>query len=109
MARFDLLAWEYDLFGDFSCDLVVGDSVRKAFNFIEFEGDRPDENEATDVEPNPNMIQSLADLATTVIMAKHNNVHHVVPMDSEAMSHMREFSRLCDTRIRGDDDVQAQL
>jgi hypothetical protein len=41
MARFDLLAWEYDLFGDFSCDLVVGDSARKAFNFIEFEDAGP--------------------------------------------------------------------
>jgi hypothetical protein len=41
VARFDLLAWEYDLFGDFSCDLAVGDSVRKAFNFIEFEDAGP--------------------------------------------------------------------
>ncbi|NER96605.1 MAG: DUF4263 domain-containing protein [Symploca sp. SIO1B1] len=27
----------YDLFGDFVCDLVVGDSVKRSFCFIEFE------------------------------------------------------------------------
>jgi Domain of unknown function (DUF4263) len=41
IARFDLLAWEYDLFGDFSCDLVVGDSVKKTYSFIEFEDAGP--------------------------------------------------------------------
>lgn len=79
------------------------------FLIIEYEGDRPDENEATDVEPDPQMVQALADLATTVIMAKHNNIHHVVPMEPDAMKHMREFSKFCDEQIRGDDDIQAQL
>jgi hypothetical protein len=37
IARFDLLAWEYRLFGDFQCDIVVGDSITKAFTFIEYE------------------------------------------------------------------------
>src|SRR5688572_29570163 len=37
VARFDLVAWEYDLFGDFACDLAVGDSECKAYCFIEFE------------------------------------------------------------------------
>jgi hypothetical protein len=41
IARFDLLAWEYVLFGDFQCDIVVGDSVRKAYTFLEFEDARP--------------------------------------------------------------------
>jgi hypothetical protein len=35
--RFDRIAFEYDLFGDFSCDMVVGDSAKRAHNFIEFE------------------------------------------------------------------------
>jgi hypothetical protein len=35
--RFDRIAFEYDLFGDFSCDLVVGDSVKRSYNFVEFE------------------------------------------------------------------------
>jgi hypothetical protein len=35
--RFDLVAHEYDLFGDFACDLAVGDSERKVYGFIEFE------------------------------------------------------------------------
>jgi Domain of unknown function (DUF4263) len=39
--RFDRIAFEYELFGDFSCDLVVGDSVRKGYNFIEFEDAGP--------------------------------------------------------------------
>jgi len=35
--RSDLIAFEYDLFGDFSCDLVIGDSVRQSYCFVEFE------------------------------------------------------------------------
>ncbi len=37
ITRFELLAFQYQLFGDYSCDLVVGDSVRKAYGFIEWE------------------------------------------------------------------------
>jgi hypothetical protein len=33
----DLLAFDYQLFGDFSCDLVVGDSARKSFGLVEWE------------------------------------------------------------------------
>jgi hypothetical protein len=34
---FDAIAYEYDLFGDFACDLVVGDSQRRAFTLVELE------------------------------------------------------------------------
>jgi hypothetical protein len=37
MSRCDLVAYQYQLFGDFGCDLVVGDSARKLFGFIEWE------------------------------------------------------------------------
>jgi len=37
----DLVRHEYDLFGDFVCDVVVGDSRSGAFTFIEFEDARP--------------------------------------------------------------------
>ncbi len=37
----DRIAFEYDLFGDFKCDRVVGDSRRKAYSFIEFEEGGP--------------------------------------------------------------------
>lgn len=37
----DLLAWEYDLFGDFACDLAIGDSATKSYCFIEFEDAGP--------------------------------------------------------------------
>jgi hypothetical protein len=37
ITRFELLAYQYQLFGDFSCDVVVGDPVRKTFGFIEWE------------------------------------------------------------------------
>jgi hypothetical protein len=37
ISHFDQLAYQYPLAGDFTCDLVVGDSVNKAFSFIEFE------------------------------------------------------------------------
>ncbi|NET59170.1 MAG: DUF4263 domain-containing protein [Symploca sp. SIO2E6] len=33
----DRIAFEYDLFGDFACDLVIGDSTRRAYCFVEFE------------------------------------------------------------------------
>jgi hypothetical protein len=39
--RFNRLAFEFQLFGDFSCDLAVGDSVKKAYCFIEFEDAGP--------------------------------------------------------------------
>jgi hypothetical protein len=35
------MAWEYDLFGDFSCDLAVGDSRTKSYTFVEFEDAAP--------------------------------------------------------------------
>jgi len=41
IVAFDRVAWEYDLFGDFSCDLAVGDSVTKAYCFLEFEDAGP--------------------------------------------------------------------
>jgi hypothetical protein len=38
---FDLLAHEYDLFGDFTCDIVVGDSATKVYGFVELEDAAP--------------------------------------------------------------------
>jgi hypothetical protein len=37
----DRIAWEYDLFGEYAADLVVGDSVRRVYCFIEFEDAQP--------------------------------------------------------------------
>ncbi len=42
IVRYDLVAHELALFGDFTCDLVVGDSKSKAFAFIEFEDAAPE-------------------------------------------------------------------
>jgi hypothetical protein len=39
--RFDRLAFQFSLFGDFSCDLAVGDSAQKSYCFIEFENAGP--------------------------------------------------------------------
>jgi hypothetical protein len=33
----DRIAWEFDIFGDFACDLVVGDWTKGAYCFVEFE------------------------------------------------------------------------
>lgn len=33
----DRIAFEYDLFGDYKCDLVIGRSTKPAFCFVEFE------------------------------------------------------------------------
>ncbi len=37
----DRIALEYDLFGDYACDLALGDWNRKAYCFIEFEDAEP--------------------------------------------------------------------
>src|SRR5437773_550343 len=39
--RFDRLATEFNLFGDYACDLVIGDSASKNFCFVEFEDASP--------------------------------------------------------------------
>jgi hypothetical protein len=36
-AHMDLVSFQYQLFGDFGCDQVVGDSARNMFGFIEWE------------------------------------------------------------------------
>jgi len=36
----DRIAWEYDIFGDFACDLVIGDWARREYCFVEFEDAR---------------------------------------------------------------------
>jgi hypothetical protein len=40
--RFDRIAFEFPLFGDFTCDVAVGDSIKNAYCFIEFEDAGPD-------------------------------------------------------------------
>jgi hypothetical protein len=40
VGRFDCLAYEFDLFGDFACDLVVGDKSKQAYTLLEFEDAR---------------------------------------------------------------------
>lgn len=37
ITQYDLLAHEFDIFGDFTADLVIGDSHTKRFLFVEFE------------------------------------------------------------------------
>jgi Domain of unknown function (DUF4263) len=37
----NLLAWQYPIFGSFRCDFAVGDSLRNAYTFVEFEDARP--------------------------------------------------------------------
>ena len=37
LVKFDLIAHELDLFGDFCCDLVVGDSKKNTYVLVEFE------------------------------------------------------------------------
>jgi hypothetical protein len=39
--RFDRLAFQYPLFGDFTCDIAVGDSVKHTYCFVEFEDAGP--------------------------------------------------------------------
>lgn len=36
----DRIGWEFDIFGDFACDLVVGEWATRTYSFIEFEDAR---------------------------------------------------------------------
>lgn len=40
--RYNQLAYEYSLFGDFDCDLVAADAQARSYCFVEFEDARPD-------------------------------------------------------------------
>ena len=40
ISQLDRIAWEFDIFGDFRCDLAVGDWEKGAYCFIEFEDAR---------------------------------------------------------------------
>lgn len=42
IALVDRIAWEFDIFGDFACDLAVGEWDRGAYCFVEFEDARKD-------------------------------------------------------------------
>jgi hypothetical protein len=42
VSRYDQLAYEYSLFGDFACDLVTGYSQARSYCFVEFEDARTD-------------------------------------------------------------------
>jgi len=37
IARPDRIAWEFDIFGDFACDLVIGEWAEGEYCFVEFE------------------------------------------------------------------------
>lgn len=39
--KIDKIAYEYDLFGDFTSDLVIGDAQNNTYCFVEFEGAMP--------------------------------------------------------------------
>jgi hypothetical protein len=41
VVKYDRVHHEYPLFGDFQCDLVVGDWARRAYVFVEFENAAP--------------------------------------------------------------------
>lgn len=41
IVNFDRIGLEFDLFGDFACDLVIGDSISHNFLFVEFEDASP--------------------------------------------------------------------
>jgi hypothetical protein len=40
LASPDRLAWQYPMFGDFRCDIAIGDWARKAYPFVEYEDAR---------------------------------------------------------------------
>lgn len=42
LAWADRIGWEFDIFGDFACDLAVGEWARGAYCFVEFEDARED-------------------------------------------------------------------
>lgn len=80
------------------------------FLVIEYKGERPDINEAIDVQPPQELVAKLANLVTTCLTARANNACHVVPMSPEAMHILRAFNLHCDKAMReSHTDVDHQL
>lgn len=42
LSRFDRIAYEFDIFGDFTADLAIGDTRNKTYCLVEFEEGHPD-------------------------------------------------------------------
>jgi hypothetical protein len=92
----------HDFFGALELSHVTRGLVPRLL-VIEPQGGRPEFNDANAVEPDPAMLQAVADLMTTCTMARHNNVTHAVPQDSDAARALIAFRGVCAARVDADD------
>lgn len=80
------------------------------FMFMEYTGPRPPMNEINAFcDPEPWLVERLADLAATVIRMEANAACQSVAIDQDAAHAFREFNEYADQKINGGAEVYKQL
>lgn len=79
------------------------------FLTFEYTGDRPDINENFDVPPPIELKQHLTNLITVVATIERNKTICQVEQDKAALSHLKKFNHMVDTKIRGANDAVREI
>lgn len=90
-------------FYDSITEKAMEDGFMSRFTVVEYEGDRPDENPAR-CSSWPQLADWLATLAKHSIDLGLRFVHIPVELDADAKSLFDQFSKYCDSNIRGEDN-----
>jgi hypothetical protein len=79
------------------------------FLVVEYEGDRPAENDNPVVQPQQKLIDDIIALTMSVLEMQQKKKRRAVQADDDAQLHLKEFSLQCDLEIRMGDEITAQL
>jgi len=80
------------------------------FMFLEYKGVRPPRNKVSAFcDPDPGLVQKVADLAATVIQMQANASCAPIIVDSQAQAVLDEFDGYCDAKINQSSEVFKQL
>lgn len=80
------------------------------FMFLEYKGDRPPRNAVSAFcEPPPELVDRIANVATTIIQMQNNNSCAPVLLSSDAQKLMDEFDSYCDIKINNNIEVYKHL
>lgn len=91
-------------------DTQVTSGLLPRFIFIEYKGIRPPRNRATAFcDPNPELIQRLANLVATVVQMQANGACQSIGVDENAQQLLDQFDAHADSRINGSNEVHKHL